>query len=125
MDGAWRRPTDSSLRSASVFDGAPEIKIKSDSLRIVDTLAALLLFCGSGLAREKLEGAAFILISCVIVNDHRGQARSHRRYGHASTIRSALRPPRCAFDFDLRRPVKPRWPEFDRDLGGKPAGMPV
>ena len=27
--------------------------------------------------------------------------------------------------FDLRRPVKPRWPEFDRDLGGKPAGMPV
>jgi len=30
-----------------------------------------------------------------------------------------------AFDLDLRRPIKPRWPEFDRDLGGKPAGMPV
>ncbi|MGY2363357.1 hypothetical protein ACW9IO_12460, partial [Pseudomonas azotoformans] len=30
-------PTDSSLRSASVFDGAPQIKIKSDSLRIVGT----------------------------------------------------------------------------------------
>jgi len=29
------------------------------------------------------------------------------------------------FAFDLRRPVKPRWPEFDIDLGGKPAGMPV
>ena len=41
----------------------------------------------------------------------------------ASETRSATRPPR--FDFDLRRPVKPRWPEFDRDLGGKPAGMPV
>jgi hypothetical protein len=26
---------------------------------------------------------------------------------------------------DLKRPVKPRWPEFDMDLGGKPAGMPV
>jgi hypothetical protein len=32
---------------------------------------------------------------------------------------------RAALDLDLRRPVKPRWPEFDRDLGGKPAGMPV
>jgi hypothetical protein len=32
-----------------------------------------------------------------------------------------------AFDlaFDLRRPVKPRWPEFDIDLQGKPAWMPV
>ena len=30
-----------------------------------------------------------------------------------------------AFDLDLRRPVKPRWPESDIDLGGKPAGMPV
>ena len=28
-------------------------------------------------------------------------------------------------DLDLRRPVKPRWPQFDSDLGGKPAGMPV
>jgi len=25
---------------------------------------------------------------------------------------------RAALDLDLRRPVKPRWPEFDRDLGG-------
>ncbi len=34
---------------------------------------------------------------------------------------------RAALDLalDLKRPVKPRWPEFDRDLGGKPAGMPV
>ena len=32
-----------------------------------------------------------------------------------------------AFDlaFDLRRPVKPRWPEADIDSQGKPAWMPV
>ena len=39
---------------------------------------------------------------------------------------------RAALDLDLdlllilgAGPVKPRWPEFDSDLGGKPAGMPV
>jgi hypothetical protein len=42
---------------------------------------------------------------------------------HASTIRSAVRPPR--FAFDLRRPVKPRWPSSDIDLGGNPAGRRV
>ncbi|KPG77913.1 hypothetical protein AEQ48_00925 [Pseudomonas libanensis] len=57
---------------------APEIKIKHDSLRIADTLAALLLFCRSELAREKPENAAFFLVSRVIVNDLHGQARSHR-----------------------------------------------
>jgi hypothetical protein len=36
-----------------------------------------LLFCGSGLAREKPEGAAFIQNARVIVNDLREQARSH------------------------------------------------
>jgi len=32
-----------------------------------------------------------------------------------------------AFDlvFDLKRPVKPRWPEFDVEVWGKPARMPV
>ena len=44
-------------------------------------------------------------------------------YAYASTIRSALRPPR--FAFDLRRPVKPRWPSSDIDLGGNPAGRRV
>ncbi|SDQ03940.1 hypothetical protein SAMN04490207_3946 [Pseudomonas gessardii] len=43
-------------------------------------------------------------------------------YAYASRIRSAVRPPRFACDFDLRRPVKPRWPSSDIDLGGKPAG---
>ncbi len=46
-------------------------------------------------------------------------------YAHASTIRSAVRPPRFACDFDLRRPVKPRWPSSDIDLGGNPAGRRV
>ncbi|WP_219406870.1 hypothetical protein, partial [Pseudomonas sp. Colony2] len=36
-----------------------------------------LLFCGSGLAREKPESAAFIQNARVIVNDLREQARSH------------------------------------------------
>jgi hypothetical protein len=36
-----------------------------------------LLFCGSGLAREKPESAAFIQDAHVIVNDLREQARSH------------------------------------------------
>ncbi|MGY2147818.1 hypothetical protein ACW9I5_34640, partial [Pseudomonas azotoformans] len=42
-------PTDSSLRSASVFDGAPQIKSqsKSDSLRIVDTLVCIPFFASS------------------------------------------------------------------------------
>jgi len=30
-----------------------------------------------------------------------------------------------AFDFDLERPVKPRWPKFDVEVRGKPAWMPV
>jgi len=51
------------------------------------------------------ERAVCILVSHVIVNNHRGQARL-RGNAHASTIRSATRPPRFAFDFDLRRPVK-------------------
>ncbi len=52
----------------------------------------------------------------------REQARSHKRHAHDSTIRSAVRPPRFACEFDLRRPVKPRWPSSDIDFGSKPAG---
>ncbi len=54
-------------------------------------------FCRSELAREKPEGAAFIQDANVIVNDLREQARSHIWTVPASA-------------FDLRRPVKPRWP---------------
>jgi len=31
----------------------------------------------------------------------------------------------ASYAFDLGRPVKPRWPEFDVEAWGKPAGMPV
>ncbi|WP_218179986.1 hypothetical protein, partial [Pseudomonas reactans] len=57
-------------------DGAPKIKIKikSDSLRIVDTL---FVFCRSWLAGEKREAAAFCLVPRVIVKDHRRQASSY------------------------------------------------
>ena len=75
------------------------------------------LLCGSGLAREKPESAAFIQNARVIVNDLREQARSHIWTVPALAFDLALqhssRPGgRCAFAFafDLRRPVKPRWP---------------
>ena len=76
---------------------------------------AELLFCGSGLAREKPETAAFIQNANVIVNDLREQARAHIWTVPALDFDFALqhssRPVgRCAlaFDLDLRRPVKPR-----------------
>jgi hypothetical protein len=80
-----------------------------------------LLFCGSGLAREKPESAALIQDAIVIVNDLREQARSHIWIVPALAFDFAFqhssRPVgRCAlafdlaFDLDLRRPVKPRWP---------------
>jgi len=43
---------------------------------------------------ETSERAAFILVSRVIVNDHRGQARLLQGNAFTSTIRSATRPPR-------------------------------
>jgi hypothetical protein len=45
----------------------------------------------------------------------------------ARSYRKSAIPWERAFDlaFDLRRPVKPRWPEFDVDSAGKPAWMPV
>ncbi|NCE89597.1 hypothetical protein DK871_05645, partial [Pseudomonas sp. L13] len=49
---------------------------------------------------------------------------SHRYLHKSVALNSNHDAKRAALDlaFDLRRPVKPRWPEFDRDLGGKPAG---
>jgi hypothetical protein len=57
-----------------------QIKIKSTQPRWRSTAATggvALLFCGSGLAREKLESAALNQDARVIVNDLREQARSH------------------------------------------------
>ncbi|MQB14814.1 hypothetical protein DXU77_06855, partial [Pseudomonas lactis] len=54
-----------------------------------------------------------------------GLARDEHRYLHNSVALNGNHDAkRVALDLalDLRRPVKPRWPEFDRDLGGKPAG---
>ncbi|CAI8954194.1 hypothetical protein EMIT0P43_60124 [Pseudomonas jessenii] len=42
------------------------------------SLTTQTLFCRSELAREELEGAAFIQTALVIVNVHREQARSYR-----------------------------------------------
>ena len=89
------------------------------------SLVRLLISLGAGCRRKKREDAALVLVLRIIVNDHRRQASSHRGTAHASTIRSAVRPPRFACDFDLRRPVKPRWPSSDIDLGGNPAGRRV
>ncbi len=54
--------------------GRFQIKIKSDSLRIV---VRGLNLCRSELAREKPETAAFCLVPRVIVGDFREQARSY------------------------------------------------
>ncbi|SEE80828.1 hypothetical protein SAMN04490200_5550 [Pseudomonas proteolytica] len=70
------------------------------------TAKAKLPTCGSGLARDGVsKSPAKCQISNVIVNDHREQARSHKGYAHDSTIRSAVRPPRFACDFDLSAPL--------------------
>ncbi|VVO07990.1 hypothetical protein PS834_03202 [Pseudomonas fluorescens] len=74
--------------------------------------------CGSGLARECGGSVMDILTD----TPHSRASPLPQGYAHDSTIRSAVRPPRSACDFDLRRPVKPRWPSSDIDLGGKPAG---
>jgi hypothetical protein len=90
---------------------------------------AELLFCRSELAREKPENAALNQDAIVIVNDLREQARSHiwtvpalaSDFAVAVAVAVAVASPhssrpvgRCALafdlDFDLRRPVKPRWP---------------
>jgi hypothetical protein len=56
-----------------------------------------LLLCGSGLAREKPEVAAFIQNANVIVNDLREQARSHIFW----TV------PALAFDFAFQHSSRP------------------
>jgi hypothetical protein len=97
-----------------------------------------LLFCGSGLAREKPESAAFIQNARVIVNDLREQARSHiwtvpaLAFDLAFALQHSSRPVgRCAFafdlDLDLRRPVKPRWPNagFGAWVTRQDAGLAV
>ncbi|PJK33465.1 hypothetical protein CWC48_28790 [Pseudomonas sp. S10E 269] len=58
-----------------MFDGAPQIKIKSDSLRIVDTRSIV----GAGLPAKSVRTPRFAWFPRVIVNDHRRQAGSYSR----------------------------------------------
>ncbi|WP_421524434.1 hypothetical protein, partial [Pseudomonas yamanorum] len=67
-----------------------------------------LLFCGSGLAREKPEGAALNQDAHIIVNDLREQARSHiwtvpaLAFDLAFALQHSSRPGgRCALDLLL------------------------
>ncbi|XOQ19557.1 MAG: hypothetical protein ACFWTR_02420 [Pseudomonas shahriarae] len=103
------------------FNGAPEIKIKSQIKSRATATAkpgreAAFPPVGAGLP------AMAVYQSINVLADAPSSQASQlpQGYAHASTIRSAVRPPR--FAFDLRRPVKPRWPSSDIDLGGKPAG---
>ncbi len=52
-----------------MFDGAPKIKIKSDSLRIVDTQSRV----GAGLPAKNVRPPRFVWFPRIIVEDHRRQ----------------------------------------------------
>jgi len=45
---------------------------------------------GAGLAGDGLQCAAFFQLTCVIVNDYRWQASSHRDRAHAETVGASL-----------------------------------
>jgi len=51
--------------------------------------------------------------------------RINQRIQHGKFTQSGRLSGRRAFDFDLGRPVKPRWPEADIEAAGEPAWMPV
>jgi hypothetical protein len=53
--------------------------------------------------------------------------QAHRVIVHRAVTENLRFRGERAFDlaFDLRRPVKPRWPEADIEAAGKPAWMPV
>jgi len=75
--------------------------------------------CGSGLARDGLEHTALVLDFRVIVDVHRGQARSHRN----TPTRKAGRPVgRLARPYHSGRPAGRRALAFDLDLPAPSAG---
>ena len=79
---------------------------------------------GAGLSGRRIAAMAVYQSINVLADAPSSQASPlPQGDAHASKIRSAVRPPR--FAFDLRRPVKPRWPSSDIDLGGNPAGRRV
>ncbi len=99
----------------SWFNGAPEIKIKSQ----IKSRATAKPGCEAALPAMAVHQPIHLSTD----TSPSQASQLPQGYAHASTIRSALRPPR--FAFDLRRPVKPRWPSSDIDLGGNPAGRRV
>ena len=108
----------------SWFNGAPKIKIKSQIKSRATATAkpkreATFPPVGAGLPAM----AVYQSINVLADTPSSQASQLPQVYAHASTIRSAVRPPR--FAFDLRRPVKPRWPSSDFDLGGNPAGRRV
>ena len=111
----------------SWFNGAPEIKIKSQiKSRATAKPGREAAFppVGAGLSGRRIAAMAVYQSINVLADTPSSQASQLPQvYAYALTIRSALRPPR--FAFDLRRPVKPRWPSSDIDLGGNPAGRRV
>jgi len=56
---------------------------------------------------------------------HLRMQRINQRIQHGKFTQSGRLSGRRAFDFDLGRPVKPRWPEADIEAAGEPAWMPV
>ena len=108
----------------SWFNGAPQIKIKSQIKSRATAMPereAAFPPVGAGLSGRRIAAMAVYQSINVLAETPSSQASQLPQvYVYASTIRSAVRPPR--FAFDLRRPVKPRWPSSDFDLGGKPAG---
>ncbi len=110
----------------SWFNGAPKIKIKSRATATAKPgrEAAIPPPVGAGLPAMAVYQSINVLADAPS-SQRCGEPTSQlpQESAHASTIRSAVRPPR--FAFDLRRPVKPRWPSSDIDLGGNPAGRRV
>ncbi|SUD45879.1 Uncharacterised protein [Pseudomonas fluorescens] len=110
----------------SWFNGAPKIKsqIKSRATATAKPgREAAFPPVGAGLSGRRI--AAMTVSQPIHLSTDTPPSQASQlpqEFAHASTIRSAVRPPRFACDFDLRRPVKPRWPSSDFDLGGKPAG---
>ncbi len=108
----------------SWFNGAPKIKIKSQiKSRATAKPGREAAFppVGAGLPAK----AVYQSINVLADTPPSQASQLPQVYAYISTIRSAVRPPRFACDFDLRRPVKPRWPSSDIDLGGNPAGRRV
>ncbi len=86
--------------------------------------------CGAMLARDERPDSAILQTGRVIVDVLREQARSHSGMSTSAEARSAVRPPRFAFDPGAplnhdgpsRRPTEQCWSEGMPSLGEAPSG---